>query len=520
LYNECNVIGKRSQNMKYDVIVVGGGLGGLTAGITAARRGRKTLLLEKHTTVGGLAAGFTRKGYSFDSGMSRCMGASVRRYLKDLGVLEKADLRPQRAIWNIAGRWIPYDSLDQLFDGLMNVFPEESKAIDAFRAREVRPKARQFDLLFADTSGMSGLRRRMHAVRLLFSMPAIMKVFTAKEMESEVLSRYIDRKGPAYAFLAEREDEVDYRGEMSFATKAGKWYTQMLNVYPAIGFQGLADALAAVFVEQHGEIRTSSPVSRILIIDGRAVGVEVQKRGEKETLSSENVICSMDLQKACRQLIGAQNIDADFTTRLDKSRLSSAIPILFLGVDVPPQVIRERFHGCEEVLYHPVVEPRQGEAFFCDHPMVVHSSCLHNPAHAPAGKATLQVYLSCPPSGWMDNWGIREGTRTERYRAVKDMVTEHVLLALERLIPELQERSRVEVCELGTPFTIERYTGSTGGCALGYRMDEDYIHPKTMGKYLERCPGIEKLYFAGQQAGFPGGVGTAFGSGKRAGELV
>ena len=51
-------------------------------------------------------------------------------------------------------------------------------------------------------------------------------------------------------------------------------------------------------------------------------------------------------------------------------------------------------------------------------------------------------------------------------------------------------------------------------------MDEDYIHPKRMGKYLERCPGIENLYFAGQQAGYPGGVGITLGSGKHVGELV
>jgi hypothetical protein len=49
---------------------------------------------------------------------------------------------------------------------------------------------------------------------------------------------------------------------------------------------------------------------------------------------------------------------------------------------------------------------------------------------------------------------------------------------------------------------------------------EKSIIPKRMGKYLERCPGIENLYFAGQQAGYPGGVGTALGSGKHAGELV
>jgi phytoene dehydrogenase-like protein len=422
--------------MKYDVIVIGGGLGGLMAGITAAKRGKKTLLLEKHVTVGGLAAGFTRKGYYFDAGMSRCMGFSIRSYLKEIGVLEQADLRPHRAIWNVEGHWID------------------------------------------------------------------------------------DRRSKAYAFLVEKEDEVDYRGEMSFATKVGKWYTQMFNVYPSAGFQGLADAMAAVFAAHGGEVRMCAAVGKIMIEDGKAVGVEVGKEEGGEEILADNTLCCIDLHKACHQLIGTQHIDADFIARLEKSRLSCAIPLLYLGVNVPPQRIRECFHGHEEVFYYPAIEPSQGEAFFSDHPLVIHSSCLHNPAHAPANKSTVQVYLSCPPADWMDHWGIQDGKRTERYKPIKEMVIGHVLGALESLIPELHDRSLIEVCELGTPFTIERYTGSTDGCALGFRMDEDYINPRKFGKYLERCPGIENLYFAGQQAGYPGGVGIALGSGKHAGELV
>jgi all-trans-retinol 13,14-reductase len=506
--------------MEYDVIVIGGGLGGLMAGITAAKRGKKTLLLEKHVTVGGLAAGFTRRGYYFDAGMSRCMGASIRPYLEKIGILDQADLRPQRAIWNIEGQWIDYDHLGGFFDGLGERFPEEKEALRAFYTRAVRPKEKLLELVFTDTDAMPALRRWLHMLRLLGTMPAIMKGMSSAAMEKDVLGEYLDRDRRAFAFLTEKEDEVDYRGEMSFVTKVGKWYTQMFNVYPAAGFQGLADAMAAVLTAHGGEVRTSTPVSQILVGNGRAIGVEVQSHGASETLDADSIICCIDLRKAVHQLIGPQHVDADFAANLERSRLSYAIPLLFLGVNVAPQRIRECFQGREEVMYYPAIKPSQGEAFFSDHPLVVHSSCLHNPAHAPAGKSTLQVYLSCPPAEWMEHWGIQDGKRTERYRQIKEMVISQVLGALGNLIPELRDRSVIEVCELGTPFTIERYTGSTDGSGLGFRMDEDYIHPKRIGKYLERCPGIENLYLAGQQAGYPGGVGIALGSGKHAGELV
>jgi phytoene dehydrogenase-like protein len=374
--------------------------------------------------------------------------------------------------------------------------------------------------MFMDSGAMPALKKRLHMLRILISMPVIVCSMSSKVMEKDVLGKYLNRSGQAFTFLAEKEDEVDYRGEMTFTTKVGKWYTQMVNVYPPSGFQGLADAMATMITAHGGEVRTSTPASQILVEDGQAVGVNVQSHGETETLYADNTICCIDLHKAVHQLIGVQYADADFIANLEKSRLSYAIPLLFLGLNVPPQRVRECFQGREEVMYYPSIKPSQGEAFFSDYPLVVHSSCLHNPAHAPANKSNLQVYLSCSPADWMDHWGIQDGKRTERYRPTKEMVVNHVLGILGNFIPELRDRSLIEVCELGTPFTIEHHTGNTDGCALGFRMDEDYIHPKRMGKYLERCPGIGNLYFAGQQAGYPGGVGTALGSGKRAWELV
>jgi phytoene dehydrogenase-like protein len=195
--------------------------------------------------------------------------------------------------------------------------------------------------------------------------------------------------------------------------------------------------------------------------------------------------------------------------------------MFYLGFNISPEKIKQHFQGQEEVWYFPEVAPSpDGEAFFRSHSMVIHASCFHNPGHAPAGKTNLQVYLSCPPDGWMDNWGLKDGKRTERYREIKASVIEDVLSALEQIIPELHNRSVIEVCELGTPFTLERYTGNTEGSCLGFRMDADYVNSKKIGQYFDRYAGIANLYFAGQQTGFPGGVLIALQSGQHAGKLA
>jgi phytoene dehydrogenase-like protein len=495
--------------MAYDVIVVGGGLAGLMASVTAAKRGRKTLLLEKHTTVGGLAAGFTRKGYYFDSGMSRVMSASIQGTLKELGLLEQVAPKPLRAVWNIEGHWVDYSSLSRFFSGLAEVFPEEKAGLLSLYQSAVKPIEKPFAVLFADTSTWTAIPRTLHTLRMLVSFPAIAKTMSSKEMECDVLGRYIDPKGKAYAFLAEKEDEVDYRGEMTFATKVGKWYTQMFNIYPAGGFQALADAMAARFKHLGGEVRTAAPVRKISVVNGG------------EEIAAERVICCIDLNKALCRLVGPEFLSSALISRLDRSRLSFPIPILYLGLSIQPSRLKELFQGHDEVFLYPAVETGKEEAgFYRDHPMVIHSSCFHCPEHAPVGRSNIQVYLSGTREGWMNHWGIQDGKRTDAYRELKRTVIEQVLAALERIIPEVKDSSRIEVCELGTPFTIERYTGNTGGSGLGFRIDKDYVNPKKFGRYFDRCETIENLFFAGQQTGHPGGALNALGSGKHAGKLV
>jgi len=71
-----------------------------------------------------------------------------------------------------------------------------------------------------------------------------------------------------------------------------------------------------------------------------------------------------------------------------------------------------------------------------------------------------------------------------------------------------------------TEGPIERYTGNTRGSGLGYTVDNDFINSRKFGKYFDHYEGIENLFFAGQQTGYPGSVVNALGSGKHAGKVV
>jgi all-trans-retinol 13,14-reductase len=501
--------------MSYDAIIIGGGLGGLAAGAALSKKGKKVLILEQHTTVGGLAAGFTRKGYYFDSGMSRANAMSIMGPLKPLGIFNGDDFAPHRSAHNIEGRAFTCGSVKEYFEQISESFTDDREALGKLYREQVEKRAALLETMMGGGAGK---------LAILMKLPAMIREASRKEDFNGVLMRYLGDGSRAYQFLCERWEEVNYRGRMNAFMRIGKIYTQMRNAYPVGGFQGMCDKVAGYVKANGGEISLKSKVERILVEGGRCTGVEVTRGGRTKTLRASNVISAVDLGRAFFGLIGEEHIPAPWAERLRKSELGASIPILYLGLDIPAEKLRERFLGMEELMYYPKVKRCGGcaedEGYYRDAAMVLHSPRLVNPALAPAGKSGVQVYMQCAPKGWLENWGIEDGKKTDRYSGIKKMVMEQSLASLENVIPELADRSIIEVCELGTPYTIERFTGSSGGCACGFTMDGDTVNPRVRGKFFDRLPGIANLYFCGQQACWPGAAGSALSSGMHAADLV
>ena len=127
---------------KYDVIVIGGGLGGLSCGVMLSKEGLNVCVLEQHSIIGGCLQSFQRNGRTLDTGMhyvgSLSEGQIMHQYFKYLGVIDDLHLRKldQNGFdhFHFAdGTSYRYAmDYDNFIDTLSQQFPNETNNIKAF----------------------------------------------------------------------------------------------------------------------------------------------------------------------------------------------------------------------------------------------------------------------------------------------------------------------------------------------------------------------------------------------------
>ena len=133
----------------FDVVVIGGGMGGLSAGALLSNYGFRVLLLEQHHKVGGCTTSFSRGEFNFDAALHEMLGGAPGTQLGDLlheaGVDTKIDLIPipelYRSIFPGIDFTMPAER-DQAIEALCERWPEECPAIIAFH-EEMRAVAEQ-----------------------------------------------------------------------------------------------------------------------------------------------------------------------------------------------------------------------------------------------------------------------------------------------------------------------------------------------------------------------------------------
>jgi len=334
--------------MPHDVVIVGGGMAGLTACAYAVRAGHRVLLLEKERFLGGLVQSFKRDGYTWDAGIRALEDSGIiLPMLEDLGM--RLDFVLSHVSLGIEDRVIPVESeanLDDYRKLLEHFFPRSREDI-ARILKVVRRVMKHMDVLYGiENPAFKDLKKDRDYVfgRLLpwlgkflvtigkinrMNMPVDEYLHSLSRSPAliDIISQHFFRKTPAFFALSYFSLYLDY-------------------IYPVGGTGALPQALASYCSEAGAEIRTGT---RIVDVDPLARTV----RGEDGSIFSyQQLLWAADL-KTLYGLVDIERLPDPRARRrlrerarlLEEARGGDSVFTLYLGAQLEPAWFSERSNG-------------------------------------------------------------------------------------------------------------------------------------------------------------------------------
>jgi carotene isomerase len=457
----------KNQDMNLDVIVIGSGIGGLTAAAILARYGKQVLVCESHAIAGGAAHSFVRRGFTFDSGPSFYCGLS-----------DSQSLNPLRQVFDLLEESIPTVTYDPLgyYHFPEGTFPVYSKS-EKYRAEvaKITPRGarelEQFERrLLALYDGLKeipaiALRADWQIIPILIGqyLPSLVKLLpqlgliqcsVGDVMNREVKDAWVRRLIDLECFLLS-----GLKAEGTIAPEVAFMLGERDRIgvdYPIGGSGAIVDALVRGLKRWGGKICLNAHVDRIIIESGKVAGIKLQNG---EVIPAPIVISNATVWDTYTKLLSPADLPNSYRQKSLETPAVESFMHVHLGI---------RAEGLEGLIQNPkskIQNPLAG------HHVVVHDSNrdISEPGNtcmisipsvwdknlAPEGHHVVHAYTLEPYDGWQ---------RDDDYNEKKKKRSQPLFQALEKVIPDIRERIVLEL--IGTPLThayyLRRYQGTYG----------------------------------------------------------
>jgi len=467
----------------YDVIIIGGGISGLTSVALLSRAGLNCCLLEMEKRPGGYLAGFDRKQFRFDSAIHWLNNCSengwVNKVFKIIGddyprAIEQAKIR--RFISNDLN-YLVTNNPDLLKQQWIEDFPEDKKGIIRF-FRDAKRISKSFDRhinLSRSIDTMNITEKMFYGIKMLqFALPFIPHIrFAGNTGVGKGLKKYFKSQKLRNIFASE-PDLLSCLIPIAWA------YSNNYQTPPPGGSQSYPEWLkyAAEYMGAH--IILDAKVEKIFVREKTAQGIEFVKNNKTHQLNSKYIVVASDLEALYEKLLPKGIITAQKALSLKNAEIYHSAFTVSIALNCDP---RDLGLG-EENIYFSSNDSNRKELSDGD-PLKsgihIMTSSLRDPSLAPKGKGTLTLFM---PAQLKDHnyWACEKDKngqyiRGEKYQALKKKYANILIDRVQqKIIPNL--RSHIEFYEVATPITLLRYTGNKNGSMMGQRPGKENIKAK------------------------------------------
>jgi all-trans-retinol 13,14-reductase len=476
---------------KYDAIVIGSGMGGLTTAAFLSELGWKVCVLEQHYTAGGYTHSYERNGYEWDVGVHYIgdVGAATRTrkmfdFLSD-GQLQWAPMDAEYDRFYIGDKIFNAIAGKQEFrDNLLRQFPEEEAAID-----------RYMELLSEVSAGLSS-----HAMDRVL-----------KPWQQKLVAPFMKMKKPkelyrnTYEVLSELTDNQDLIaticgqwGDMGLPPKQSAFMVHAMiarhylygGYYPVGGSWKIAESIIPKIQKAGGEVFTYARVTEIVIDDGKVAGVEM---ADGHRIDCDCVISSAGIANTFGNLVSDANVEQfGYQAKLPEVAPSFAHLGVYIGLkhtaeelDLPKTNFWIYPSNDYDAAVDEFVADRDAEfpVVYISFPSAKDPDYLNR--HP--GTATIEIVAPAPYE-WFEQWEDSTwGKRGDDYDAFKDALGERLMKHLYDKLPQLE--GKVDYFEVSTPQSTNWFSGYQRGELYGLahtseRLQQDWLGPRT------RIPGL------------------------------
>jgi prolycopene isomerase len=494
---------------EFHAVVIGSGLGGLTFAAYMAIHGFKVLVLEQHDVPGGYATTFTRDGgrFTFDVSLHQtALVKSVQTVFRELGVTDRVTFHRIPELFHYIS---PEDNIrcpagepDAFEQELARRFPDEADAIRGFMET----------MIGLNKEGESFVSGGKPTLGKKLTFPIRFPLMWAAR--NKTLASYLDDHvsnarvrsllsvfWPYYGLPPDKLSGFYYMN-------ATGGYFRYGGSYPEGGSQAISNALVDTIEENGGEVRVGVEVARILMENGRAVGI-VTSKGESVKAASVVVNGSpLHFLSSPESGNGGRKAFREAVTSYRPS-MSSFLVWLGLNRDITREVTSPHLFFTPEIDAGKAYE----NGLRGDADKVGFGACVYNsffPGCSPEGTSVINLIFLCGYEPWKRFEDEYRAGKKEAYRAHKEQITETLIERAEKhLFPGL--RDMIAVRESATPLTNERFTRNTAGAIYGF---EQSMSNTFMNRISNRTA-VPGLYLAGAWGEPGGGLAAVMLSGKK-----